>query len=133
MATPKHAGYARNLYNALNRLRKLGLPVDLFDADFVEKERQNREAHASLLERLRALEQSPEWEGIEFPWKAAREEFEQQVAEGQEVPFIATQPHEPVWKNAWVCNFMDWRNRWNAQKERDKRKAERELARNKDK
>lgn len=133
MALRKSTGYSHDLYQALTRLRKLGLPVDLFEADFEEKERENREAHADLLERLRTLEQSPEWQGIEFPWSAAREEFEQKVAEGEEMPFVATQPHEPVWKNAWVCNFMDWHNRWKAQKERDKRKLERELKKNRDK
>lgn len=133
MKTKINAGYSHDLYTTLKRLRKLGLPVNLFDADFEEKERENREAHAALLDRLRTLEQSPEWEGIDFPWSAARKDFEQKVAAGEEVPFVATQPHEPVWFNAWVCNFMDWHNRWKAQKERDKRKLERELKKNKDK
>lgn len=119
-------GYSAEMFRTLKRLRKIGLPENLFDADFEEKEEANRKAHADLLERLRKLENSEEWSGVDLPWKAAREDFEKRVAEGEEVGFVATQPIHPVWERTFELNFMDWHNRWVDQKARERRKLERE-------
>lgn len=90
-------GYSPRMADVRKALRQMGLPEGMFDADFEEHEAQNKLDHAVLLERMREKERNGEYEGLDLPWTEQRKRFEEDVANGIEYDFVATQNKTPRW------------------------------------
>lgn len=103
------AGYSERMNRIRIALKKMGLPESIFDADFEEKEVENKKRVELLLERQREREKSGAYEGLELPWAKLRQQYEKDVAEGKVEDYTATQAVVPHWKKSLDITAYVWK------------------------
>lgn len=123
----KDSGYSRTMRAVKQHLRKLDFPDSLFDADFEQKEAINQERVAVLRERMKAKEQGGEYDGLQLPWTELRQRYEQDVKEGKDEPFIATQSLVPNWKRSFDIAQCIWKQQMKYREEAAGRKKQKEM------
>jgi len=104
------AGYTEAMSRIRRELKKMGLPESMFDADFEEKEAENKKRAEVLLARMREREESGAYEGLELPWAVLRQQYEKDAAKGKVEDYTATQAVVPHWKKSLDITAYVWKS-----------------------
>jgi hypothetical protein len=115
-------GYSKSLTRIRTKLKKMGLPESMFDADFEEKEARNKERTEVLLERMREREKSGAYEGLELPWTELRQQYEKDALGCTVEEYTATQAVVPHWKKSLDITAYVWKTQIEQLIEREAKK-----------
>ena len=107
--TRRWVGYDARTRESVHAMRKRGLPDEMALPGFEEIEAKNKEMGKELLDRIRAMEASPAYEGKTFPWTEMRKLYEQERAAGIEHEYVYTQSLHQPWKRPLQEGLTMWR------------------------
>jgi hypothetical protein len=92
------------------RLRDLGLPVDLFNEGFWEREAEAKQREVLLLTMFEAMWRSGEWDHLSLPFEQIIERWKAEIASPLH---FASLDDRPRWIRALTYSASEWRRREN--------------------